>query len=140
MRSGVEPYLKQKALVVFLRIVDSARGTMPGGLAPLKVPHASNLHGVGAEAMTTTLPQRQSACHAVEKINQRKNQRTKYVINHSIEALVVVTLCDGEVAGEMGAAGLSCGEDVVAMRTTLLRRRSAQEHALIRCQMPINEE
>ena len=50
------------------------------------------------------------------------------------------TLCDGVVAGERGAAGLSCGEDVEGMRTTLLRRRSAQEHALIKTQITIQEE
>ena len=49
--------------------------------------------------------------------------------------LSVGTLCDGVGAGERGAAELSCGEDVEAMRTTLLRRRSAQEHALTRCQI-----
>ena len=71
-------YQKQKALVVFLRMVELAKGILPGihmsvnkcvffglasylssgGLAPLKVPHASNLHGAGAGAMTTTLPPR----------------------------------------------------------------------------------
>ena len=45
----------------------------------------------------------------------------------------VVTLFDGVGVGERVDAGPSCGEAVGGTRTTLLRRRSAQEPALIRC-------
>ena len=50
------------------------------------------------------------------------------------------TLCDGVGAEEKEVAGLSCGEDVVGMRTTLLRRRSAQEHALIICSIYFHDQ
>ena len=58
---------------------------------------------------------------------------TDYLCDLFIFLVSVVTLCDGVEVVVRGVAGPSCGEAVGGTRTTLLRRRSAQEPALIRC-------